>query len=131
MLQAHGCHALPMNAPDMVLHVVDPAEDPLTAVPFAVDARVVLRLVAGAILLAAEAALGGLGAVFVAAEEVLAVPLVVLAQIAAASEVCAGGAAGEGASPCAVWVLQAVVVQVCGAGRVGDGGCWGAAVVVG
>ena len=109
---------LVVNAPDVVLHVVHAGEDAgalfaIGAVPLALDAWVVLGLVTGAVFLAGEAACQGLvgglcacgrgglalRAVVDPAEEVLAVAVVVLAQIAAAGEGCARCATGIRAAP--------------------------------
>lgn len=75
-----------MNPPYMILHIVDPTEHPLTTVPLADDARVVLCLVAGTVLLAGEAALLRLRAAFMPTEEVLSVPVEMLPQITASTE---------------------------------------------
>ena len=105
-----------MDSPHVVLHVVHPAKDAPAlfaagAPPLALDARVVLGFVAGAVLFGGEAAAegavggargrGGLGlrAAVDAAEEVFGVAVVVLAKVAAACEGGAGGAAWVGAAP--------------------------------
>ena len=68
-----------MNPPNMILHIIDPRKDPLTALPLAFDTRIMLRLMAGPILLAGKATLGALRTAFVPAKEVLAVAVEVLA----------------------------------------------------
>ncbi len=109
---------LAVDPADVVFHVVHAGEDPGTfftvwASPFALDAGAVLSLVAGAVLFAGEAArerlIGGfcaarcrglaLGAAVHTAEQMLAVPVVVLAQVAAAGEGRARRAAWIGAAP--------------------------------
>ena len=78
-----------------------------------------LGLVASEILLAGEAAADGLRAAGVAAEEGLGVALVVLAEVAAASEDGLGRAAGIRAAPSAGRVEEAEGAQVRVAGRRG------------
>ena len=67
-----------MNPSNMVLHIIDPAEDSPAAVPLAHHLRVVLGFVSGPVFLAGEAALIGLRAAVVAAEEVLTVAVEML-----------------------------------------------------
>jgi hypothetical protein len=109
---------LAVDPADVVFHVVHAGEDSGTfftvwAAPFALDAGAVLGLVPCAVLLAGEAAserlVGGFGATRCralalgtavhAAEQMLAVPVVVLAQVTAAGEGRARCATWEGAAP--------------------------------
>lgn len=90
---------LVMYPPHVVPHIVHPAEDARASFPAAVDAGVVLGFVTAAVLAAGEAAGRGLGAAGVPAEEVSAVALVVLAQVAATVEDGFGAAARVGAAP--------------------------------
>jgi hypothetical protein len=70
----------------MISHVVNTTEDPVASIPVAQDAGVVLRLVSRQVFFAGEAASCGLRALRVPTEEVLAMPLVMFAKIAASSE---------------------------------------------
>jgi hypothetical protein len=63
----------------MIFHVIHTAKDPTATVPFTNDARVMLRLVASAVLLTREPALLGLQTALVPAEEMLAVTIEMLA----------------------------------------------------
>ena len=93
----------------VIPHVIDPAEDAFAPFPFALDARVVLRLVSRAVFLAAEAALRRLRARLVAAEEVLVVATEMLSQIARTRKDGAAGTAWVGASPCTRIVVEGAV----------------------
>lgn len=116
-----------MYPSDVVFHVVHAAKDPaallaLGTPPLAPDARIVLRLVTRAVLLAREPAATreaappaagfgdraglGLRAATHAAEKVLGVSLEVLAEVTAPGEHGAGGAAGIRA-PAGVWGAHA------------------------
>ena len=83
----------------MIPHIIHPAKDPIAPLPLARHARVMLRLVPRPVLLAAEPPLARLRTVLVPAEEVLAVPVEVLAQVARAHEDGLGVAARVGAAP--------------------------------
>lgn len=97
---------------DMIPHIVDSAKNPITALPFANDAGIVLGLVSRKILLAGEAAARRLRAALVPAEERLGVAFVVLPQITAARENRPRRAARVGAGPGAALVEIAVCSEV-------------------
>lgn len=75
-----------VDSPYMVLHVIDATKHPATAIPFAHNARVVLRLVPRAVLLAREPTLAMLGTALMATEQMLPMAVVVLAQITTTAE---------------------------------------------
>ena len=108
----------PMNPSHMIFHVVHPTENPAAlltvgTLPLALNARVMLGLVPCAVLLGREAPRGtdaapasvvhvsrrGLRTPVDTAEEMLAVPVVVLTEVAAAREHGARRAARICASP--------------------------------
>ena len=93
-------------------HVVNATEDAVAALPLAYYARIVLCFMSGEVLLAREAAAGGLSASGIATEERLGVSLVVLPEIASSSEHGARSAARISATPCPFWVHEAVEVEV-------------------
>jgi hypothetical protein len=70
----------------VVSHIVHAAENSVTPVPVAQDARVVFRLMSGKVLLAGESSPLGLRAVSVPAEEGFGVSLVVLSEVAPPGE---------------------------------------------
>jgi hypothetical protein len=98
-------------------HVVDAAEDTVAAVPVTQDTGIVLGLMASQVLLTREAPTGRLRALGMPAEEVFAVSLVVLAEVAAPGEDCPRGAARVGAGPSPVLVGEPVGPEIRGAGR--------------
>jgi hypothetical protein len=102
-------------------HIVDPTEEAPTIVPLTRDHRIVLRLVACAILLAGEAALSRLRTTFLATEKRFRVSFVMLAQITSASEARSRCAAWPCARPATVRVLVAVVCDRTGVGRHASG----------
>ena len=93
-------------------HVVNATKYSVAPGPVAQNAGVVLRFVSSQILLAGETPASSLGAFRVTAEEVLAVPLVVLAKVAPSSKDGSGCASGISAGPCPVLVREAVGSKV-------------------
>jgi hypothetical protein len=74
---------LPVNAANVVFHVVHTTKDPFAAFMSARDARIMTRLMTIAVLLGREASFLRLRAILIAAEEMLGVTFIVLAQITA------------------------------------------------
>jgi hypothetical protein len=75
-----------MNTPHVIFHIVDATEHTTAAVPLADNARIMFCLVAGTVFLRREPTVRSLWTAFVATEEMLAVAVVVLAQVAATTE---------------------------------------------
>lgn len=98
-----------MNPPHMILHVIDPTKHSPAVRPLTYNTGVMLRLVPGAVFLAREPARNSLRTALVPTEQMLPVPVEVLAQITAAVERRGRGAAWVGAAPGAVAVGDAVV----------------------
>ena len=98
-----------MNPPHMVLHIVNTTEDLPTALPLTEDTRVMLRLMASTVLLAAKSILRRLGTSLMATEKVLAVTVEVFPQITASMEYSPGGTSRVGAAPGAVAHWDTVV----------------------
>lgn len=67
-----------MNPPNVILHVIHPAEHAITSRPLTWNLRVMLRLMPRAIFLTREAALGSLRATIEAAKEIFPVPVEML-----------------------------------------------------
>lgn len=101
-----------VNPPHMVFHIVHPAEHPTTPLPLALDLRIVLGLVPSPVLLAREPPLRRLRTALVAAEEVLVVPVEVLAQVAGAREYRPRRTPDVRAAPGPVCVSDPVVCQI-------------------
>ncbi|KAF7174477.1 hypothetical protein CNMCM5623_007360 [Aspergillus felis] len=99
-----------MNPPHMILHVVYPAKHPPTIRPLTHNTGVMLRLVPGTVLLAREPARNSLRTALVPTEQMLPVPVEVLAQVAAAEERRGRGAAWVSTAPGAVGVGNTIVV---------------------
>lgn len=96
----------------MIFHVVDPTKNAATTFPFAENTGVVLCFVPCSVLLAGEATFGRLRTTFVATEEMLAVPVVVFAEIAAPCEDGVRRATWVGTAPGPIGVLEAVVCKI-------------------
>jgi len=104
--------ALEMNSFDMISHVVNTTENAIAACPFADYARIMLRFVSGKILLARKPTPRGLSASWVATEERLGVSLVVFSEVTASSEHCSRSASWISATPCPLWIHEAIQVKV-------------------
>jgi hypothetical protein len=83
----------------MIFHVIDTAKYPLTSIPLASDARIVLSLMAIPVLFAGKLSLFGLRATFVPAHQVLAVSIEMLPQVTASPEASLRGAPRVSATP--------------------------------
>lgn len=103
-----------MNPLHVIFHVVNPTEHPSAATPLALHERIVLRLVPVTVLLAGEPACYRLRTAVVSAKEVLAMPVEVLAQVAAASEDGGRRAPRVGAAPGAVSQGETVAGEIFG-----------------
>lgn len=88
-----------MNAPNMILHIVDPTENLTTSIPLTENTRVVLRLVTSTILLTAESIMRGLRTILMSTEEILPVTIEMFSQITAPLERRLRRAAWVGAAP--------------------------------
>lgn len=78
--------SLPMNPSYMIFHVIDATEYTTAAVPLADNAGVMFCFVAGTVFLRREPTVRSLWTALMATEEMLAVAIIVLAQVAATTE---------------------------------------------
>lgn len=90
---------LTMNPPNMILHIIHPAKNPITSRPLTRNLRVMLRLMPSKILLTREPTLGSLRATLKAAKQMFPVSIIVLAQVAGTREDGFGCAAVVAAAP--------------------------------
>lgn len=75
-----------MNTPHMIFHIIDATEHTTTAVPLAHNAGIMFCLVASTVFFRREPPMHSLWTSLVATEEMLAVAVIVLAQVAATTE---------------------------------------------